>query len=91
MAQNQSNQKWLPQNQQSRVDKSTLKCTHCNQTGHTRTHCFEIIGNPDWWNGLRMRSSKESSNAAIVKIKTPNEKGKNVSALSTTEDDFLWY
>ena len=31
------------------VDKSSLHCTHCRKKGHTKEHCFEIIGYPDWW------------------------------------------
>ncbi|KAL6335650.1 hypothetical protein AAG906_030788 [Vitis piasezkii] len=26
------------------IDKSTFKCTHCNKTGHTKSHCFENYG-----------------------------------------------
>ncbi|KAK6925740.1 Retrotransposon gag domain [Dillenia turbinata] len=29
-------------------DKSAYKCTHCNQTGHSKSRCFELIGYPDW-------------------------------------------
>ena len=73
---------WLKINQTKnsflKINNQELTSPHCNQTDHTKTHCFEIIGYPNWWNknrGLLTRSFKESSNAAAVEIKTPNEKG----------------
>ncbi|XP_021863565.1 uncharacterized protein [Spinacia oleracea] len=32
-----------------RVDKSHLTCTHCKKTGHEVSHCFEIVGYPEWY------------------------------------------
>ncbi|CAO2838307.1 unnamed protein product [Amaranthus hypochondriacus] len=26
-----------------------LICTHCHKSGHDQSHCFELIGYPDWW------------------------------------------
>ena len=52
VTQNRSNQNRHPQNPPkitNGVDKSTYKCTHCNQTGHTKSHYFELVGYPEWW------------------------------------------
>ena len=54
------------------IDKSTFKCTHYNKTGHTKSHCFEIVGYPDWWDhnrDQRKKDSKKTSTAAIGEIK----------------------
>ena len=32
----------------STFEKDSMKCTHCNQNGHTKNRCFELIGYPDW-------------------------------------------
>ena len=56
---NQSNQNWSPQQQQDQKrpihpntangdDKSSYKCTHCDQTGHTKSRCYELVGYPEW-------------------------------------------
>lgn len=29
--------------------KDARKCTHCNNTNHTRERCFQLIGYPDWF------------------------------------------
>ncbi|KAK2988761.1 hypothetical protein RJ640_025920 [Escallonia rubra] len=29
------------------ADKSTYKCTHCNQNGHTKNRCYELVGYPE--------------------------------------------
>ncbi|KAM6540581.1 hypothetical protein CsatB_005028 [Cannabis sativa] len=78
------------------VDKASLKCTHCNQTGHTKNRCFELIGYPDWWDPTRHRNAKRPSTTAIAKTK--EDVGPSTSsALTTTtteEDstnDWLWY
>ena len=31
-----------------RIDKSSYKYTHCNETGHTRERCHELIGYAEW-------------------------------------------
>ena len=72
---------WSNQNRSSKsqpkntdgADKSTYKCTHCNQTGHTKSHCFELVGYPEWWDhsrDSRKKNSKKTSNAAVVETKT---------------------
>ena len=75
VTQNQSNQNGPPQNLPkitNGVDKSTYKCTHCNQTGHTKSHCFELVGYPEWWDrsrDSRKKNSKKGSSAAFVETK----------------------
>uniref|UniRef100_A0A2N9E1A2 Uncharacterized protein n=1 Tax=Fagus sylvatica TaxID=28930 RepID=A0A2N9E1A2_FAGSY len=95
---NQSNQNWRPQHQQDRTrsnhpkivngaDKSSYKCTHCDQTGHTKNRCFELVGYPEWWDHSRdpwKRNSKKTSTAAIVETKTENNVAGKVSALVAT-------
>ena len=50
-------------------DKPTYKCTHCNQTGHSKSRCFELIGYPDWWDPTRHQNSKRPSTAVVAQIK----------------------
>ncbi|KAE9586282.1 putative transcription factor interactor and regulator CCHC(Zn) family [Lupinus albus] len=55
------------------ADKSTYKCTQCNQSGHIKNRCFEIVGYPDWWDhnrDPRKRNSKKTPNAAFVETNT---------------------
>ena len=92
---NRSNQNWCPQHQQDRTrsnhpkivngaDKSSYKCTHCDQTGHTKNRCFELVGYPEWWDHSRdpwKRNSKKTSTAAIVETKIENNVVGKVSAL----------
>ncbi|RVW38243.1 putative caffeoyl-CoA O-methyltransferase [Vitis vinifera] len=35
------------------------KCTHCDNTKHTRDTCFKLHGYPDWWNDLQARKKWE--------------------------------
>ena len=55
---NRSNQNWSPQQQQDQKrpihpkttnggDKSSYKCTHCDQTSHTKSRCYELMGYPE--------------------------------------------
>uniref|UniRef100_A0A5B6Z3B9 Retrotransposon Copia-like N-terminal domain-containing protein n=2 Tax=Davidia involucrata TaxID=16924 RepID=A0A5B6Z3B9_DAVIN len=64
VTQNRSNQNWPPQHQQDRIrssypktangaDKSSYKCSHCDQIGHTKNHCFELMVYPEWWDHNR--------------------------------------
>ena len=86
-----------PQNQHDRIkssyhktnngaDKSTYKCTHCDQTGHTKSRCFELVGYPEWWDhnrDPRKKNPKQTSTAAIVETKVEDEVAEKVSALAT--------
>ena len=56
---NRSNQNWSPHQQQDQKrpmhpktanggDKSSYKCTHCDQTGHTKSRCYEFMGYLEW-------------------------------------------
>ena len=62
---NRSNQNWPPQIQQDQKrpihpkttnggDKSSYKCNHCDQTGHTKSRCYELMGYPKWWDHSRV-------------------------------------
>lgn len=63
-------------------DKSTSKCTHCNQTGHSKNRCFELIGYPDWWDPTRHRNSKRPT-TAIAQTKKDNGPSTSSAMLTT--------
>ena len=95
---NRSNQNWSPQHQQDHKrpihlktanggDKSSYKFTHCDQTGHTKSRCYEIRGYPKWWDhsrDSRKKNSKKASTAAIVDTKTEDDSGERSSTLVAT-------
>ena len=95
---NRSNQNRSPQHQQDQKrsihpkttnggDKSSYKCTHCDQTGHTKSRCYELVGYPEWWDhscDSRKQNSKKASTAAIVETKTEDDSGEKSSALAAT-------
>ena len=94
---NRSNQNWSPQHQQDQKrpihpkaanggDKSSYKCTHYYQTGHTKSRCYELVGYPEWWDhsrDSRKKNSKKASTAAIVETKTEGDSGEKSSTLAT--------
>ncbi|XP_043806668.1 uncharacterized protein LOC122721806 [Manihot esculenta] len=47
-----------------RDDKSSLKCTHCGGSRHTRDGCFKIIGYPEWWEENNIRKKKGKGQGA---------------------------
>ena len=68
-------------------DKSSYKCTHCDQTSHTKSRCYELVGYPKWWDhsrDSRKKNSKKASIAAIVETKTEDDSGEKSSALAVT-------
>ena len=95
---NRSNQNGSPQHQQDQKrpihpkttnggDKSSYKCTDCDQTGHTKSRCYEVVGYPEWWDhsrDSRKKNSKKASIAAIVETKTEDDSGEKSSALAAT-------
>ena len=34
-------------------DKLSYKYTHCDQIGHTKSRCYELVGYPEWWDHSR--------------------------------------
>ncbi|RVW17557.1 hypothetical protein CK203_083514 [Vitis vinifera] len=36
-----------------------MKCTHCDNSKHTRDTYFKLHGYPDWWNDLQARKKRE--------------------------------
>ncbi|KAK2991709.1 hypothetical protein RJ640_014987 [Escallonia rubra] len=69
------------------ADKSTYKCTHCNQNGHTKNRCYELVGYPEWWDhnrDPRKRNSKRTSSTAVVETKTEDDVTRQHSALAAT-------
>ncbi|KAK2996779.1 hypothetical protein RJ639_025625 [Escallonia herrerae] len=68
------------------ADKSTYKCTHCNQNGHTKNRCYELVGYPEWWDhnrDPRKRNFKRTSSTAVVETKTEDDVTGQHSALAT--------
>ena len=66
------------------ADKPTYKCTHCNQTGHSKSCCFELIGYPDWWDPTRHRNSKRPSTVALAQTKEDDAPPMSSALLTTT-------
>ncbi|KAK2986258.1 hypothetical protein RJ640_021827 [Escallonia rubra] len=67
------------------ADKSTYKCTHCNQNGHTKNRCYELVGYPEWWDhnrDPRKRNSKRTSSTVVVETKTYDDVTGQHSALA---------
>lgn len=70
------------------IDKSSFKCTHCNQSGHTKSSCFELVGYPEWWDHSRSKKNqKRSSTAAIVETKIEDDVTEQTSALTLSADN----
>ena len=64
------------------MDKSTLKCTHYQKTGHTKNKCLELVGYPDYWDHNRSKKGQIGpSTAAVVATKTKDAVTKKVLAL----------
>ena len=95
---NYSNQNWSPQHQQDQKmpihsktanggDKSSYKCTHCDQIGHTKSRCYELVGYPEWWDhsrDSRNKNSKKASTATIVETEIEDDSGEKSLALAAT-------
>ncbi|XP_062105672.1 uncharacterized protein LOC133817231 [Humulus lupulus] len=79
---------WQPTNsKKSTVDKASLKCTHCNQTGHTKNRFFELIGYPDWWDPTGHRNARRPSTIAISQTKEDVGPSTSSTLTTTTEED----
>ncbi|KAL3513317.1 hypothetical protein ACH5RR_026034 [Cinchona calisaya] len=51
------------------VEKSAYKCTHCDQSRHTKDRCYELVGYPEWWDhsrASRKKNSKKTPTPTIV-------------------------
>ena len=76
-------------NNRSGVDKSNLKCSHCNKTGHTKSRCFELVGYPEWWDHNREQRKKDSKKiptAAVVENKIEEKEVETTTALIATSN-----
>lgn len=68
------------------TDKSSYKGIHCNKIGHIKSHCYELVGYPKWWDhnrDQRKNNSKRTSIVTIVETKTDDDVTKTTSALVT--------
>ncbi|PON38313.1 hypothetical protein TorRG33x02_345390 [Trema orientale] len=68
------------------MDKSSYKCTHCNQTGHTKGRCFELVGYPEWWDHSHSKK-KGPSTAAIANTTAKDGITNTASALVIAGDN----
>ncbi|KAG5545139.1 hypothetical protein RHGRI_017567 [Rhododendron griersonianum] len=69
--------------------KQSYKCTHCDQTGHTKERCYELVGYPEWWDHSRdskKRGSGQNATAALTegKVNGDNEVAKRATVLIAT-------
>ena len=72
------------------VDKSNLKCTHCNKTGYTKIRCFRLVGYLEWWDHNRdqqKKDSKKTSTVAIIEIKMEDNVAEKDSTLVAAMDN----
>nr|TKS04030.1 hypothetical protein D5086_0000147190 [Populus alba] len=91
VARHRSNQNWQNHPKTNNgTDKSTYKCTQCNQTGHTKSQRFELVGYPEWWDhsrDTRKKNSKRPSTAAMVETKIEDDVAEKASALVLTANN----
>ena len=93
---NRSNQNWSPQHQQDQKrpihpktanggDKSSYKCTHYDQTGHTKSRCYELVGYLEWWDHSRDSWKQNSRRPLLLQLlkKIEDDSGEKSSALAT--------
>ncbi|KAL3624760.1 hypothetical protein CASFOL_031428 [Castilleja foliolosa] len=51
----------------SAVDRTKLRCAYCNKSGHLKSDCFKLHGEPDWFKELkRRRQQKKLTMASTV-------------------------
>ncbi|KAF2283125.1 hypothetical protein GH714_043455 [Hevea brasiliensis] len=70
-----------------RAKKSTYKCTHCDQPGHTKDRIYELVGYPEWWDHNRAaqkRNLKRTPTATVIETNTDDDGVRHNSALVTT-------
>ncbi|KAH9718177.1 cytochrome P450 family 96 subfamily A polypeptide 10 [Citrus sinensis] len=72
------------QPQRKFVDKSSLHCTHCKKNGHTKEHCFEIIGYPDWWDTRKKNTKHESKTAVAESTSTTDLRKESLVQIATS-------
>ena len=70
--------------------KQSYKCTHCDQTGHTKERCYELVGYPEWWDhncDSKKRGIGRNTTAALTEgtVDGDNEVAKPATALIATE------
>ena len=72
------------------TDKSAYNCTHCDQTGHSKDRCYELVGYPEWWDHSRAPKKRGSKNAfaAAAETNANDDNGKmGLSLVTTTNID----
>ena len=71
------------------MNKSNLKCSHCNQIGHSKNHRFELVGYHEWWDynfQQRKKDSKKTPRAAVVERKMEEKEAETTTALIATSN-----
>ncbi|KAK0603979.1 hypothetical protein LWI29_010834 [Acer saccharum] len=68
-----SQQNQLDRSRTGATDRSSYKCICCDQTSHTKSRLYELVGYPDWWDSSRDSRKREfvrNSTATIAETKT---------------------
>ncbi|XP_076911843.1 uncharacterized protein LOC143569943 [Bidens hawaiensis] len=73
-----------------RVDKNSLKCSHCGMSKHTKEQCFKLVGFPEWWNDGHKKGNKDEGKtvATASGSKTTGSGGGNQSNSSDRSNGF---
>lgn len=66
----------------SNTNKSKFKCTQCNKRGHTKSHCFELNGYPEWWDHS-LDQRRKNPTLAVIEAKIIDETSSESTALMT--------
>ncbi|KAL0395485.1 UNVERIFIED_CONTAM: hypothetical protein Slati_4514700 [Sesamum latifolium] len=66
------------------VDKRSLKCAHCDKTGHDKSTYFKLHGVPDWYKELGDQKRKSNAGHRAYAIQQEAEKLKEVTKDNAT-------
>ncbi|KAK4386640.1 hypothetical protein Sango_2534600 [Sesamum angolense] len=55
------------------VDKRSLKCEHCDKSGHDKSTCFKLHGVPDWYKELGDKKRKSNAGHRAYAIQEGTE------------------
>ncbi|KAG2708337.1 hypothetical protein I3760_05G187500 [Carya illinoinensis] len=79
---------WPPQTHPQKIGADKNSYTHCDQTSHIKSRCFELVGYPDWWDhnhdSHKKNSRKSNPTVAVVETKEENDAGTASAHAATT-------
>ena len=61
-------------------------CTHCGETRHTKSQCYELIGYPEWWDFAKAPcklNSKTNHHASVVVVEPSHTSTSNPEKASS--------